>query len=70
MDTSKNTEKIAGWEIVVAFVLCFIAIIIQHYATTIWGYLLSVTAILLDAIWIMGRGKLKIGSHDGQNVSD
>lgn len=70
MDTTHNMNKIAGWEIVIAFVLCFIAICIQHYTTSIWGYLLSVIVILIDAIWIMGMGKLKRRNHDRQNVSD
>lgn len=70
MDATQNMNKITGREIVIAFALCFIAICIQHYATSIWGYLLSVIVILIDAIWIMGMGKLKRRNHDRQNVSD
>ncbi|WP_348726467.1 hypothetical protein [Parabacteroides goldsteinii] len=70
MDTSKNTNNIAGWEIAVAFILCFITITIQHYFTSFWGCLASAFFLLIDAAWIINMGRLKRESHDGQSVSD
>ena len=69
MDT-QNTDKIAGWEIVVAFVLCFIAIGIQHYFTSLWGCLVSAVFLLIDAAWIISMGRLNRKGYDGQNISD
>lgn len=70
MDTSKNTNNIAGWEIAVAFILCFITIAIQHYFTSFWGCLASAFFFLIDAAWIINMGRLKKESHDEQSVSD
>lgn len=70
MDTSKNANNIAGWEIAVAFILCFIAIGIQHYITSVWGCLASAFFLLIDAAWIISMGRLKRKGYDGQSVSD
>ncbi|MEY8608409.1 hypothetical protein AALM74_04425 [Parabacteroides segnis] len=70
MDTSKNTNNIAGWEIVVAFIICFIAIGTQHYFTSIWGCLASAVFLLIDTAWIISMGRLKRKGYDRQNVSD
>lgn len=70
MDTSKKTNNIAGWEIVVAFILCFIAIGTQHYFTSIWGCLVSVLFLLVDVAWSMNMGRLKRKGYDRQDLSD
>lgn len=70
MDTSKNTDRIAGWEIAVALILCFITLGIQHYFTSVWGCLVSALFLLVDVAWIMNMGRLKRKGYDRQNVSD
>lgn len=59
MNTSKKVDKRIVYEIKVAFAIWLVAMLIQHYFTSIWGCLVSVFFLLLDIVWIMGMGRLK-----------
>ena len=64
MDTSKDSDKITAKDILIAFAIGLVAIIIQHYLTSFWGCLLSTLFLLLDVAWISRMGKQRRKSYD------
>lgn len=57
MEKKSNTKEMTTKQILIAFGLVLIAVVIQHYAESVWQYLFAVLILLADVAWIASGAK-------------